>query len=110
MYLERAHLAFLTTLVVLVIVKMYNFQENKNPSFSPMNQKRIIVQVIFTCILFILFIYFFGKPAIEKYNDHEVFIKVAAEPEDRNQVIKILLPAITICASDVNSIIDQVFL
>ena len=67
-----------------------------------------VVQLTFTIILVICFIVLFGKPALDKYQEQEVFLKRSTEPRDRSKVLKIHLPAITLCASDASSMIFQV--
>ena len=42
---------------------------------------RILVQISFMLVLLGLFINFFGHPAIKKFNQDEVFIKVSTEPK-----------------------------
>ena len=48
-------------------------QTNKN--------MRMFVQMSFTLVLLVLFIVFFGYPAISKFFQNEVFIKVSTEPK-----------------------------
>ena len=70
--------------------------------------RKIIVQLSFTIVLFILFIIFFGYPALQKYMNDEVFIKVSATPKDRTKVAKLELPAVTFCGSQIKSALTQV--
>ena len=52
---------------------VHKMQTNKN--------MRMFVQMFFTLVLLVLFIYFFGYPAISKFFQNEVFIKVSTEPK-----------------------------
>jgi len=68
---------------------------------------RIFVRMFFTLVLLVLFIVFFGYPAILKVSQNEVFIKPSTEPKERTNIVNIPLPAVTLCGSDVSSMISQ---
>ena len=42
---------------------------------------RLLSQFLYILILFVLFIVLFGYPAIEKFIQEEVFIKLSTEPK-----------------------------
>ena len=70
--------------------------------------KKAVTQLVFTLVLFVLFIVLFGHPAVTKFLTDEVFIKISSEPQDRASIVDIPLPAVTLCGSDVASVISQV--
>ena len=70
--------------------------------------RKLVLQLCFTLVLFILFIRFFGYPALQKYMNNEVFIKLSATPEDRSKVDKLNVPAWTFCGSELKSDLHQV--
>ena len=67
-----------------------------------------VIEWGFCIALFIFFMVSFGYPSIEKYFEHEVFIKISAEPKDRSKVYNISLPGFTFCGSEVSSEVSQV--
>ena len=70
--------------------------------------KKAVTQLVFTLVLLVLFIVLFGHPAVTKFLTDEVFIKISSEPQDRASIVDIPLPAVTLCGSDVASVISQV--
>ena len=70
--------------------------------------KKAVTQLVFTLVLLVLFIVLFGHPAVTKFLTDEVFIKISSQPQDRSSIVDIPLPAVTLCGSDVASVISQV--